>query len=136
MFLHLGRTYTQNDVFPVLMLLYQSLIFYVTTGITLNVMPFRYNHQDHSLRVVKTIRIKVYKESDNGTNSPFVRTKVYLKLTKILTNYMISILLITAKLNIHQLLNVAEYSLFQNRNMLAPWHLMFSGKTELVTLLK
>lgn len=76
-----GRTYTQNDVFPgTYASLSEPYILRDYRGITLNVMPFRYNHQDHSLRVVKTIRIKVYKESDNSTNSPFVRTKSLSKV--------------------------------------------------------
>lgn len=76
-----GRTYLQNGSFPgAFTSLSDPYIMRDYRGVALHVYPFRYDHAVRSLRVVKTIRIVVYKDSDNSALNAFNRTKSLSKV--------------------------------------------------------
>lgn len=76
-----GRTYLENGTFPSqLATLSTPHILRDYRGVTVNVFPLQYNHAKHSLRAVKSIRISIYKTSNNAGTNPLVRTKSFSKV--------------------------------------------------------
>ncbi|HBG71226.1 MAG: hypothetical protein A2W93_02075 [Bacteroidetes bacterium GWF2_43_63] len=76
-----GRTYQQNGSFPgSFASLSDPYIMRDYRGVALHISPFRYDHAARNLRVVKTIRVVVYRESDNSNENPFYRTKSVTKV--------------------------------------------------------
>jgi len=76
-----GRTYQQNGSFPgAYATLSDPYIMRDYRGVALHVFPFRYDHASRSLRVVKTIRVVVYKDSDDTMDDPFIRTKAVTRV--------------------------------------------------------
>lgn len=76
-----GRTYQQNGSFPgSFATLSDPYIMRDYRGVALHVFPFRYDHAARSLRVIKTIRVVVYRESDNSNENPLYRAKSVTKV--------------------------------------------------------
>ncbi len=76
-----GKTYIENGTFPTQQAtLSIPHILRDYRGVTVNVFPLQYNHANRSLRAVKSIRISIYKSSNNAGVNPLVRTKSLLKV--------------------------------------------------------
>jgi len=76
-----GRTYQQNGVFPGADAnLSDPYILRDYRGVVLHIFPFTYNHATRSLRVIKYIRVMVYKDADDTMDNAMFRTSAMTKV--------------------------------------------------------